>query len=394
MKKLLAPVLLGVFLGGCAVGPDYKQPAVAVPEQYREVQGPPAPGESLADLQWWETFGDPVLKGLIDEALAHGYDVRIAASRVDEARARAGIAKSQFFPQIGYGGDVSRGLNSTEVVPGSTTRNLVSANVNFGWELDLWGRIRRLNESAKAQYLATEEARRGVVLSLVSEVANDLLHAPRARRAARHLEVDRRLVRGAVQALRPEAQGGSGLLHPDDLRQRGRRPGGVGGAGDRTADRGDGKPVGPAARPEPGAHPEGRGALGAGAAPEGPGGPPVGPPEAAAGHPPGRAGARRRERRSRSRDGELLPVHQPDGTLRRRQRRRRRICSGRARPGRSPRVSSGRSSRGAASGPNTRCPWPDGSRRRPSTSRPSRARSQRRRRSCTRGRRSTRPSSS
>ena len=172
MKKLLAPVLLGVFLAGCAVGPDYKQPTLAVPEQYREVQGPPAPGESLADLKWWESFGDPVLKGLIDEALLHGYDVRIAAARVDEARARAGIAKSEFFPQIGYGGDVSRRLISTEVAPGSTTRNLVSANVNFGWELDLWGRIRRLNESAKAQYLATEEARRGVVLSLVSEVAN------------------------------------------------------------------------------------------------------------------------------------------------------------------------------------------------------------------------------
>jgi multidrug efflux system outer membrane protein len=171
MKKLLAPGLLGVFLAGCAVGPDYKQPTVAVPEQFREVQGPPTPGESLADLAWWESFGDPVLKGLIDEALLHGYDVRIAASRVDEARARAGIAKSQFFPQIGYGGDVSRGLLSTEIAPGATTRNLVSANVNFGWELDLWGRIRRLNESAKAQYLATEEARRGVVLSLVSDVA-------------------------------------------------------------------------------------------------------------------------------------------------------------------------------------------------------------------------------
>ncbi len=155
---------------GCAIGPNYKPP-FAVPEQYREVQGPPTPGESLADTQWWHSFGDPVLKDLIDEALLHGYDVRIAASRVDEARARAGIAKSEFFPQIGYGGDVSRRLISTEVAPGSTTRNLVSANVNFGWELDLWGRIRRLNESAKAQYLATEEARRGVVLSLVSEVA-------------------------------------------------------------------------------------------------------------------------------------------------------------------------------------------------------------------------------
>ena len=166
MKKLLVPCLLGALLAGCAVGPNYKQPTVAVPEQFREVQGPPAPGASLADLPWWELFGDPALKSLIDEALRNGYDARIAAFRVDEARARAGIAKSEFFPQIGYGGGVSRGL-----LPGLTTANRVSANVNFNWELDLWGRIRRLNESAKAQYLATEEARRGVVLSLVSEVA-------------------------------------------------------------------------------------------------------------------------------------------------------------------------------------------------------------------------------
>jgi len=166
MKKLLVSCLLGALLAGCAVGPNYKQPTVAVPEQYREVLGPPAPGASLADLPWWETFGDPALKSLIDEALRNNYDARIAAFRVDEARARAGIAKSEFFPQIGYGGGVSRGL-----LPGLTTDNRVSANVNFSWELDLWGRIRRLNESAKAQYLATEEARRGVVLSLVSEVA-------------------------------------------------------------------------------------------------------------------------------------------------------------------------------------------------------------------------------
>ena len=172
MKKLLVPCLLGALLAGCAVGPNYKQPTLPAPEQYREVEGPPTPGASLADLPWWETFQDPALKALIDEALRNGYDARIAAFRVDEARARAGIASSQFWPQIGYGGDVSRGLTSTELVPGSTTRNLVSANVNFGWELDLWGRIRRLNESAKAQYLATEAARRGVVLSLVSEVAS------------------------------------------------------------------------------------------------------------------------------------------------------------------------------------------------------------------------------
>jgi multidrug efflux system outer membrane protein len=146
---------------------------VTVPDVYREVQGPPAPAESLADRPWWEVFGDPVLTQLIDEALQNGYDVQLAAERVEEARARAGIARSEFFPSINYGGGWSRGRNSGAVFPFSTaTTNLIDANVNFGWELDIWGRIRRLNEAAKAQYLATEEARRGVLLSLVSDVAS------------------------------------------------------------------------------------------------------------------------------------------------------------------------------------------------------------------------------
>ncbi len=117
-------------------------------------------------------FGDPVLKQLIDEALAGSYDVRIAAWRVDEFRANAGIARSEFFPAINYGGGFSRGRTSVHVPPNSTaTGNLWDANVNFGWELDVWGRIRRLNESAKALYLASEDARRGVLITLVSDVA-------------------------------------------------------------------------------------------------------------------------------------------------------------------------------------------------------------------------------
>jgi multidrug efflux system outer membrane protein len=136
------------------------------------VQGPPAPAASLADRPWWEVFGDPKLQALIDEALVTGYDPQIAAWRVEEARARAGIARSEFFPQIFYGGGWSRGRNSGVVVPFSTaTTNAYSVNVNFGWELDIWGRIRRLNEAAKAEYLSTEEARKGVLLSLVSDVA-------------------------------------------------------------------------------------------------------------------------------------------------------------------------------------------------------------------------------
>ena len=267
MKKLLVPCLLGALLAGCAVGPNYKPPTVAVPEQFREVQGPPAPGESLADLPWWETFGDPVLKDLIDEALRNGYDIRIAAFRVDEARARAGIAKSQFFPQIGYGGDVSRGLISTEVVPGvdDPEPRFRQRELRLGaGPLGTDPAPERIREGAVPRD-GGSAARRRPVARLRSR--HDLLHAPRSRRAARDLEGDRRLVRGAIQALRPEAQGGSRLLHPDDLRQRGPRPGGRTGAGHRTADRGDGKPAQPASRPEPGADPEGRGARRAGAAP-------------------------------------------------------------------------------------------------------------------------------
>jgi len=172
-RRVIAAALAVVLVSGCAVGPNYERPPLTVPDQYREIQGPPVPAPSLADQPWWDVFGDPVLKRLIDEALATNYDVRIAAWRVDEFRANAGIARSEFFPQIDIGGGFSRGRTSTFLPPNSTaTRNLWDANVNFGWELDIWGRIRRLNESAKARFFGSEDARRGVLLSLISDVAS------------------------------------------------------------------------------------------------------------------------------------------------------------------------------------------------------------------------------
>src|SRR5262245_36031759 len=133
MRKHLAALLAVGVLTGCAVGPNYKQPPVTVPDVYRDVQGPPAPAASLADQPWWQVLHDPVLVGLIDEALRNGYDVQLAATRVEEARARAGIARSEFFPSINYGGGWSRQRNSANVFPFSgTTFNTISANVNFG----------------------------------------------------------------------------------------------------------------------------------------------------------------------------------------------------------------------------------------------------------------------
>jgi outer membrane protein, multidrug efflux system len=169
-RQLLAIALSAALLPGCAVGPNYHRPAPTVPNQYYAEKAT-SEAESLADLPWWQVFDDPLLKSLIEEALKNGFDARIAAWRVEEARARYGIAQSAYFPQINYSVGGTRQKDSPYLNPNSHPQNLVSANVSFGWELDLWGRIRRLNESAKAQFLATEEARRGVLLSLVSDVA-------------------------------------------------------------------------------------------------------------------------------------------------------------------------------------------------------------------------------
>ena len=159
-----------VVAAGCAVGPNYKRPPVVLPGQF---YGEPAAAEarSLADVPWWDLFQDPVLKSLVDEALENGFDARRAAARVEEARALYGIARSEFLPTAGYQGAWERTRPDQFQNPSGETQTKWTANVGFGWELDVWGRIRRLNEAAKAQYLATEEARRGVFLSLVSDVA-------------------------------------------------------------------------------------------------------------------------------------------------------------------------------------------------------------------------------
>jgi multidrug efflux system outer membrane protein len=153
--------LAALFLMSCAVGPNYKRPPVAPPDRYY-AETAAAEAQSLADLPWWRLFDDPLLAGLIDEALKNGFDARIAAARVEEARARYGVARSQFFPQVDYQAGYQRSR---------FTDSAWSLQAGLSWELDLWGRVRRLNESARAGYLASEEARRGVMLSLVSDVA-------------------------------------------------------------------------------------------------------------------------------------------------------------------------------------------------------------------------------
>ncbi len=161
----MVALLLTVALSACTVGPNYQKPVVAVPDQFH---GAPAAAaaESVADARWVEVFGDPVLRTLVEEALRSGYDVRIATARVEQARARYGIAGAARYPDVDYELRTGYGRQSDE------TGAAVAANVGAFWEIDLWGRIRRLNEAARAQFLATEEGRRAVRLALAAEVAS------------------------------------------------------------------------------------------------------------------------------------------------------------------------------------------------------------------------------
>jgi len=169
--KILSTALIVLLLGACAVGPDYEKPEINTPEAYRFTD---EEASDVVNTQWWTQFDDVVLDELIDEALRANLDVRTAAARVEQFAARLNITRSELFPQVGYGvgGDrqgISRDKANTLGVDSITTS--YEATINVGWELDVWGRIRRASEASRAQLLAAEESRRTVILSLVSSVA-------------------------------------------------------------------------------------------------------------------------------------------------------------------------------------------------------------------------------
>jgi multidrug efflux system outer membrane protein len=173
--RALTGILLALLLAGCTVGPAYQRPELAAPENHRALTTP-AEAESLADVPWWEVFQDPVLHDLVNEALANNHDLRIAAARVEEARARAGVAKSYLYPELnlpaGYGlNEASLTTDPPQATSGDRRYENLNASFALSWEIDLFGRLRRQNESAMAVFLATDEARQGVVLTLVADVA-------------------------------------------------------------------------------------------------------------------------------------------------------------------------------------------------------------------------------
>ncbi len=167
-------VVAAVAVAGCAIGPDYRRPALVQPETFRGQAV--AEATSFADAPWWEAFRDPALQQLIQNALRNNYDVSVAAARIEEARANLRVTRSDLYPALDYGGSISRGKVTPGILggvggPAPAAGNFYSANMSASWELDIWGRVRRLSEAARATLFATEDARRGVWLTLVSDIA-------------------------------------------------------------------------------------------------------------------------------------------------------------------------------------------------------------------------------
>jgi efflux transporter, outer membrane factor (OMF) lipoprotein, NodT family len=178
MKLLVIPAVL-VFTASCTLGPNYRRPSVAIPSTFRDVTGTATQAESasLADTQWFDLFRDDTLTQLVRTALVQNFDLRIAAERVLQARERFRIARTDRFPVVV--GTASASENRVSEVgprplPAAVGPEVADFQVGFalGWELDVWGRVRRLNEAARAQYLATEEARRGIITTLVADVTD------------------------------------------------------------------------------------------------------------------------------------------------------------------------------------------------------------------------------
>jgi outer membrane protein, multidrug efflux system len=196
MARAAFVAIVALLVAGCMVGPDYGRPPILVPDNYRGVIGAPT-AESFADLPWFEVFRDPVLQELVREALQNNYDLRIAAARVEEARAQIGVARSFLFPQLNFNGggsaqQVSRATDPPESF--GANRNFQNWLLGFAlaWELDVFGRIRRETESATATFLATEQAQRGVLITLVGDVAQSYF-------TLRELDLELEIARRTVQ---------------------------------------------------------------------------------------------------------------------------------------------------------------------------------------------------
>ena len=218
--------LLAILSAACTVGPNYRRPVVQIPENFRAPAPlPPPKAESLADLKWFEVFKDDKLQNLIRTALERNYDLRAAVANVEAARANLGITRSNQYPNVGAGGDLQFTRLSRDgslplpaaFVP-SQNRNWGQASLNLlSFELDIWGRLRRATEAARANLLSADENRKAVITTLVADVATNYFTL---RELDNELEISRRTLgtrQESLQLIQTRQHGGIATLL--DLRQ-------------------------------------------------------------------------------------------------------------------------------------------------------------------------------
>jgi multidrug efflux system outer membrane protein len=232
MRLKIAILKIAIFalplwmLCGCTVGPNYRRPNLAAPAQFRAPEPlPPQQAFSLADLKWFELFHDEQLQALIRRALTQNYDLRDAVTRVEAARANLGITRSNQFPQFAANGAVEFNRFSRNGSTPLPPELLSSQNRNFGeaslgllsFEVDLWGKLRRATEAARANLLSADENRQAVITTLVSDVATSYLTL---RELDYELEISNHTLetrRESLDLTKSRQKGGVGTLL--DLRQ-------------------------------------------------------------------------------------------------------------------------------------------------------------------------------
>jgi multidrug efflux system outer membrane protein len=217
LRRAIAILALGVVVTGCTLGPDYKRRSVPTPDAWRDDAA--AVPASLADLRWWELFADEELRALVAAALETNKDLRVAVTRIDQARAQLGVTRAAQFPEIVGGGSVTTNRLSDTVRPRGMggQADLYSTTVDLAFEIDVWGRLRRATEAARAELLASEETRHTVVMTLVSDVAGAYLQL---RQLDLELETTRRNVmsrQDSLQVVRDRFE--AGLTSALDHRQ-------------------------------------------------------------------------------------------------------------------------------------------------------------------------------
>jgi multidrug efflux system outer membrane protein len=169
-----ATLLIVLALSACAVGPDYQRPDHGLPATFLRAPAEPAT-RSFAAAAWWDIFGDPLLKALIEDALRDNLDLATAASQIVQARAQLGVARAPLFPQLSAELQASRSNQNAALQNSTATTNSFLGALALSWEIDLWGRYLRATEAARANLTASQEARNGLTASLVSSVAQQYL---------------------------------------------------------------------------------------------------------------------------------------------------------------------------------------------------------------------------